>query len=524
MHATRTIRRFFILAAVLLAPTARAQGPDCSSAPAIGGTGVHALDLTGRLPAGQVGGGACPVDTGASFGDVFWQWTCTTAGDYRFEIDTPRATSLALYEGFGCGALVRANATGYVYSAFVSDRQPGDQILVHVSQHVNSPDAIGTLTVTDVSDACSSAADDAYEDNDRHGTAVPIGAGSYPGLFVWRGDEDYFQVQVPADEAIRIDWQGGSPTVALRMLEAACGQLQYATTGTWEWANTTGAPVDLILNFEMRQTGNDCSAYSFDVAIDPAPCSVGTDDGFEPNDTCAAPAQITSGSYTGLVTRDADPDHYSIVVAPGDRLDVVGDSNAIQVAMFDPSCMQLSEAPRLNDYTNFGASPETIVFRVRPAASSGGCATYGLAVSAAPDPCAGQPDDFLEENDTRRTAAHIGNGLYVNLWASLHDSDFYSTCVAPGSALEAEIGFPDNVIALDLVLSNAPGVQYEYSIDRVRATYTNRTGVTVEVGMHINVLPILSDCWWYDLDISGATRCPVGASPQPRLRHVPGQH
>ena len=88
-----------VLATTLLASPALAQGPDCSSATAIAGNGVHAFDLTGRQPAGPVGGGTCVEDTGASYGDVFWQWTCTTAGDYLFEIDASHATSLILYEG-----------------------------------------------------------------------------------------------------------------------------------------------------------------------------------------------------------------------------------------------------------------------------------------------------------------------------------------------------------------------------------------------------------------------------------------
>jgi hypothetical protein len=494
--------------AVVVAAPAAAQGPGCSSAAAIAGTGVFAFDLTGRAPAGPVGSG-CPVDTGAEFGDVFWQWTCTTAGDYRFEIATPSVTSLLLYEGSGCGATWRASESGYTYAVEISDRQVGDAVLVQLAQHVNSPDALGTLTVASLVDACSSAADDAFEDNDTPASAVPLGAGSYPGLFVWRGDEDHFRVQVPAAETLRVDWQAAIGNVALRVTDAACSQLAYDVSSPWDWTNTGGAAVDLILNFELRQTGADCTTYDVDVALGPAPCLAGTDDALEPNDTCAAPAPLAVGAYTNLVTRDADPDHYSIVLAPGERLDVVGDSNAVLVAMFDGGCALQSEAARLNDYTNLGPGAETVVFRVRPNGFySAGCEVYDLAVSVAPNPCAGAPDDAFEDNDTPAQAAPLAVGAYAGLWVSLYDSDHYRVCLAPGGVLQAGIVFPDNVVALDLELLNQPGAQYTYGIDTVDVVFTNQTAGVLELTLRVRVLPILSDCWAYDLSVAGTGDCP----------------
>jgi hypothetical protein len=48
----------------------------------------------------------------------------------------------------------------------------------------------------------------------------------------------------------------------------------------------------------------------------------GSDDGFEPDDACAAAKPLGEGAQAGLVVKRLSPDWYAITVAPGDRLQV----------------------------------------------------------------------------------------------------------------------------------------------------------------------------------------------------------
>lgn len=378
--------RFVPVAILFTALPALAQGPDCANPEALLGEGQHAFDLAGRVASGPVGSDICEVDLGPGIGDVFWQWTCTTAGNYRFEIATAFHTSLIVYDGVGCAGTLAGNKSGTAYSLVIADRQAGDQMLLQLGETFANPDAVGTLTIVRFDDACSTAADDALEDNDTYQTALPILPGSYSNLFLWRGDEDYYRVTIPGGESILVDWSSPAGEAVLRVMNDSCGEFTYKLMGPWTWTNPGQGAVELVLNFEMMLPASQCTDYAFDLDIGSTACILGLDDGLEDNDTAQSAWPLGDGLQSDLIVRTDDPDYYSVCVDPGQTLEAEIAFDAAQAVMD----LQLIGAAGAQytyqqngvsaNYTNLSGGSQQVVLHAFVAPVLSTCSAYDLSI------------------------------------------------------------------------------------------------------------------------------------------------
>ena len=131
----------------------------------------------------------------------------------------------------------------------------------------------------------------------------------------------------------------------------------------------------------------------WDIAFDAGGLSVplagGSDDAFEPNDSCASAVGIANGLQSGLVVKQNDEDHYRFFVPPGRRVTVSaqfihanGDLDMQLVSSCGGTVVDESLGTgnsEVIDFTNGGGSTD---FTLRVFLDSGQRNTYALQVDA----------------------------------------------------------------------------------------------------------------------------------------------
>lgn len=241
----------------------------------------------------------------------------------------------------------------------------------------------------------------------------PAGAfGRLDDLAVFGGNSyDYFRFSLDANETLRtsvfFDDALGDIDLVLRQYDAGCGQnLAFSTTPTDDeeivYVNNSGAPLDVLLQVDLVD-GAFCADYDLEWERSFCP----GDDAFEPNDSCGAalPLDAMTSPMGTLTVRLDDEDHYSITVAPGERLEASiafsHGSADLDLQLFERvggSCgssltsSQSTSNEETVAWTNVTGTPATIV--INPyvyAFSSGSCAGYTLAWTKSSSPCF--PDD-----------------------------------------------------------------------------------------------------------------------------------
>ncbi len=249
-----------------------------------------------------------------------------------------------------------------------------------------NPDPVGTLTIVRFDDACSIAADDAFEDNDTYQTALPLPTGSYRDLFLWRGDEDNYRVTIPGGESVRVNWTSPTGKAVLRVMNDACGEFTYKLAGPWFWTNPSQGAVDLVLNFEMMLPASQCTDYAFDLDIASTGCILGSDDALEDNDTAQTAWPLSDGLQSELIARIGDSDFFLVCVAPGQMLHAEMAFDASQASMdiqlIGGAGAQYSYQPNAvsADYTNLSAWPQQVVLRVWVTPVLRSCSVYDLMI------------------------------------------------------------------------------------------------------------------------------------------------
>ena len=201
-----------------------------------------------------------------------------------------------------------------------------------------------------------------------------------------------------------------------------------------------------------------------DLSFDCVSCSDDIDDDFEPNDSCATAAPVTSNQfYTGLLVKqeNVDVDFYRVTVGSNDALlvDVLFDTAEmdIDVFLFDSDCsVELDRSTTASDnerveYFNCGGSPVDLILEVHglDSGTNGDCGVYSLLLTSDVS-CA--VDDFREDNDTCGDAVLISEGITPNLVVSECDADYYKILLDPGEALDVEVTFDGGAVDIDLAV------------------------------------------------------------------------
>ena len=298
-------------------PPATPANDLCSTATAISGSSTWAFDTSTASTSGFNGASSSVCNSGAldMGGDVFFQWTAPSAGDYRFDTcgslyDTKLTTHLGLACASTCGAHNDDGVCGSGASEVVLlGLSAGDLILVQLGGW-NGLVGSGILNIAPWADPCGALGPDAFEENDTCATAQPIIDGAYPGLTVFRTDLDIYSLTVPAGGTLDVlcnhnisdgdidlflfdsvsceDDPSVDPTCAGSL---ACGWSSVAPESL-TWINATGADVDCTLRVSLwPSSAGDCVEYELIVT--------GADAG-GPDLFCDPASTNSSGTYVTL--------------------------------------------------------------------------------------------------------------------------------------------------------------------------------------------------------------------------------
>lgn len=237
----------------------------------------------------------------------------------------------------------------------------------------------------------------------------------------------------------------------------------------------------------------------------------GTDDGFEPNDSCANAQAITLGTHTGLYVEMLDADFYSLTI-PANSLVVVECESSVQSDLFlqlmAPDCVQAVSTQGAGDflrieYYYLGSSPITATTHVavRPT-SPVSCTEYDLTLEVHPlTDCT--VDDGFEPNNSCSEAPLVGPGNYSGLLTK--DADFFAVDVPPGQQLRVRLGFQDLLgdLKLHMMDSQCNGlVRFSDSaVDGELVEWSNRTDVNALVYFIVTPFGSGTNCNEYSMAI-----------------------
>lgn len=273
----RTFPKLLVLlvASMSWASPAFSQGADdCANAQPISGLGVFAFDNTTATTDGAADcDGNFPVRR-----DVWFQWTAATTAGVNINTcgaQAAFATRLGVYEGTACpaGAPIDCNSNNCGTDASINFQAiAGQTYLFRVGSRPVGVFGTGTFTLADI---CPGTNDDAFEENDVCASAVPIQDGTYPGLYVNKGDPDYFSFAVAPGSTLTVNiaFTHSTGDVDLYLWEACGGvSLDTGTSATdnenLNWTNNTGSPVTAVMRLEhwLADQNGDCQTYTMTVS------------------------------------------------------------------------------------------------------------------------------------------------------------------------------------------------------------------------------------------------------------------
>lgn len=162
---------------------------------------------------------------------------------------------------------------------------------------------------------------------------------------------------------------------------------------------------------------------------------------------------------------------------------------------------------------------DEILIQVGGFGSSSGAGT--LNVSAFVDPCVSASDDAFEDNDDCGQEVNTTNGVYMGLFVSKTDWDYYRFTVRAGDTIQIDLAFTHSEGDMDIFLypygrcepfangnvgcTNTIACGFSAS-DNETVSWTNITGGPATVFAKVNIYPPSSgpDCNTYDMLVSGA--------------------
>lgn len=166
------------------------------------------------------------------------------------------------------------------------------------------------------------------------------------------------------------------------------------------------------------------------------------DDQWEDNDDFSSATGVGEGTMPSLQACADDPDYFEVYLLAGETLTAdIAFTHAdgdLDLTLYDAEGLLLRASVSTTD--NESVSYTTAsggTFYIKAYGYNGAENAYSLTVAV--EPAGGCTDDAYEENDTRATAAGVGEGDYAGL--AYCDADFYRVAVADGETLDALLGF-----------------------------------------------------------------------------------
>jgi hypothetical protein len=308
--------------------------------------------------------------------------------------------------------------------------------------------------------------DDDMEPNDSAAEASRVEAGTYQGRKICDGDEDWFEVDVPAGYVFGagIDHTAENGQLSLDVFDSN-GTTMLATgqvDGTWVIATLEGQASQRTLLVRVRGGAGVENSYELSVVIEQqVSCEP---DGYEPNDLPNQASVVPEGEYPDLTVCN-DLDWYRFDLNQGDALSVlieftqaqgdldlwVIDEAALSQPEITPEvALCASTTENDSEVCELAAVPATGTYYVIVSPYNEARNTYSMTVlvDVNPNTCT---DDSSEPNDVPAEAAGIWDGQALDdLVVCANDDDWYTLYLYTGERLIVDATFTHAAGDLDL--------------------------------------------------------------------------
>lgn len=199
--------------------------------------------------------------------------------------------------------------------------------------------------------------------------------------------------------------------------------------------------------FQVGGVGSESGLGRLNISLLLAPCVSSPDDCFEDNDNYGQSPLLLPGRYHGLAASGFDPDYYSISIPPETTLEMWIEETDPILWVLDPNTAnawqpleQTSDSRGWQlENSGTGALPAIFGFTIIPQAPQNILINYDLSLFERPYDCAASGEDYLEQNDTCSTPRSLPEGVYLNLFVSLQDRDFYSVNIPSDHFLSVDL-------------------------------------------------------------------------------------
>jgi len=346
---------------------------------------------------------------------------------------------------------------------------------------------------------------------------------------VWFNDVDYHSGE-PYDNT---DW-AFTNTAGVAEWRSTTTEATNANGNAIRWGTvhsfgftSDGGPTAGTANIDLYHGGGSISSPI--MGSGPGGGGGPIDDAYEPNDDCASAVLMSPGTYSNLLVQQTSEDHYEIVLAPGDTLDVqlsfLNANGDIDCYLYDNNGATCGDKASylVRGYTgtdnediqwvnNTGASQsyylQVNLFASNPATENS--YDMDIQVTSVPPPS----DDIYEENDNCAQAAPLTEGSYTGLIVKDTDEDFFTIDVPNGGTLDVYCSFSTSIADIDTYLydSNSPNCGGEAGGDYLVRGYTgsndedmqwtNNTGSTQTYWIRVHIWNATGPQNTYDLDLT----------------------
>ncbi|MCP4872219.1 MAG: hypothetical protein GY898_26245, partial [Proteobacteria bacterium] len=347
------------------------------------------------------------------------------------------------------------------------------------------------ITITTAPTSC---AVDTLEPNDTLGAAAPVLNQSYPTLSACSADSDWYSISASNGDTLGVDlaFTHAEGDINLFLVDSGGNDLDSSETTTDNesiaYSVTSNGVYFIEVVLDADTGGFPGNLYDMVISGTTESC---TADAFEPNDSDAAAAAVTDGSYPGLHACQADDDWYELTLVAGETtsfdIEFTHAEGNIDAFFVDSVLAPLTSSTSITDDEEFSyTSPNntTYYLRLELVADTGSVVgnPYSLTLASA----AGCSPDGYEPNDSIAAASPISVGPTTGANACEFELDYYSFGASTSDVIDVGITFPHSEGNLDLFLYDDLGVEVassESTTDDEAITYTALAGATYTIGV-----------------------------------------
>ncbi len=352
--------------------------------------------------------------------------------------------------------------------------------------------------------------------------------GNYTDLWLRHDQPDFYCFDIPPLQQMRVRYTVTSGAIVIVSSGAGCTGSGTLRQNHFVIRNESSTAVLQQALYVRAEQAGGCAIYEMELIVEPDLCL--QDDAFEDNDTCQEAYRLAPGYYPDLIGKNQDPDFYSVLVPPGNRMRVQSEGAYRTMFISGPymDCVGGSFNPMDLVYINFSTSEtEEIVFRTTSSGESPHvpvCQRYDLTIEVAPSPCAQDGEDVYDELiKANYGLGAFGDGLYTNLFLGEGPPtgfDELRACAPAGGTLMVNLWSEDPTAELQVTLRctvnqqvsclNTPVVEGTGSV--LQLAWYNPLSTPMMVSMDIRRPYNAPKCGRYSLQVSGTGGCEESGS------------